>query len=128
MVPTAQLLLSAGMLLPLALLIDRPHQLPIPTLSVIMSILSLAFIGTVAAFIVYYKLLEHCGPTAISMVACFFPLGGIILGHLVLGEALDTRDLIAAGLIIAGVFVVNEVIRVSEISKIGIWTAPKPRG
>ena len=45
--------------------------------------------GTAIAFIIYYRLLEQCGPTATSMVACFFPPGGMLLGCLFLGETLD---------------------------------------
>ena len=108
--PTAQIMLSSLMLIPFALWIDVPLSLPWPSLSAIMGVCGLAIFGTVTAFIIYYKLLDHCGPTAISMVACFFPAVGMLLGFLFLGESLSIENIAAASLILIGVMIVNEVI------------------
>lgn len=108
--PLAQLLCSSIMLLPLMFIYDDPLNLPFPSARALLGIAGLTLLGTVIAFIIYYKLLEHCGPTAISMVACFFPVGGILLGFVFLGETLSWASLGASMLILLGLLVVNEVI------------------
>lgn len=56
--PTAQLILSSLYLMPLALWIDPPSTLPVPSASAMFGIAGLAVFGTFLAFIVFYKLLE----------------------------------------------------------------------
>lgn len=118
--PTAQILISSLILIPLALWIEAPYDLPLPSFSAISGVCGLALIGTVFAFMIYYRLLEHCGPTAISMVACFFPAVGMFLGFLFLGESLAIKNLVAAGLILLGVAIVNELIVLKKKEKIVI--------
>lgn len=108
--PTAQLLCSSLLLLPIMLFVDTPWTLEIPSVKAIMGVLGLSLFGTVIAFIIYYKLIEACGPTAISMVACFFPVIGMILGFAFLGETMTWGSFGASTLIVLGVMMVNEVI------------------
>lgn len=108
--PTAQLLCSSILLLPLMFFYDDPLNLPFPSLKAWLGIGGLSLFGTVIAFIIYYKLLEHCGPTAISMVACFFPVGGMLLGFAFLGETLSWASLGASFMILLGLLFVNNAI------------------
>lgn len=110
--PTAQLLLAGLMIMPLSLWFDAPWTLAMPSMPAILGVLGLTLLGTVFAFILYYKLMETCGPTAVSMSACLFPVGGMILGALVLGETLTPTALMAAVLIISGMLIVNDVVKV----------------
>ncbi len=114
-VPAAQLISASAFLLPLAFYFDNPLTLPMPSSSAILGVLGLSFFGTIIAFIVYYKLLDHCGPTAISMVACFFPVVGTLLGFLFLGETLTLAGCFASMLIFLGLVIVNEVINLRPI-------------
>lgn len=107
--PTAQLLVSALLLLPLAWWRNPPLSMSMPSWEALVGLCGLTLCGTFLANIFYYKLLEHSGPTAVSMVACFYPLGGMILGHLFLGEKLSLVCLFAATLIMGGIAVVNEM-------------------
>lgn len=109
-VPSAQLICSSLMLAPLAFLYDDPFTLAMPSYSAILGICGLSLFGTIFAFIIYYRLLDHCGPTAISMVACFFPVVGMLLGFFFLGESLTWGGLAASALIFLGVVIVNEVV------------------
>lgn len=113
--PTAQLLCSSLIMAPLMLLADHPWNLAFPTIKAIAGVAGLCFFGTVLAFIIYYKLLEHCGPTAISMSACFFPVTGMLLGVIFLGETLSYANLGASVLIMAGLVLVNEMIDLKPI-------------
>lgn len=109
-VPATQLLASSVMLWPVALYHDQVWTLAIPSASAWIGICGLAFLGTVCAFIIYYYLLDHCGPTAISTVACFFPVVGMLLGFFFLGETFSLAGLGAASMILLGMLCVNEVI------------------
>lgn len=113
--PAAQLALSALFLFPLALWYEAPLQLPMPSAMALLGVGGLALLGTFFAFIVYYKLLEECGPTSVSMVACFFPVGGMLLGFLFLGEAFTLSSLFASVLIFIGILLVNNVVAIKAL-------------
>lgn len=119
--PTASLLISSLVLCPFALWMESPFALPAPSLPALLGICGLAVFGTVCAFIIYYKLIEESGPTAISLVACFFPAGGMLLGVLFLGESFSLIQIIAAGLILFGMAIVNQLIPLK-------FLAPKKEG
>lgn len=108
--PTTQLLASSIMLWPLAFYHDQVWTLSMPSTTVIVAVSCLSLLGTVCAFIIYYKLLDHCGPTAISTVACFFPVVGMFLGFIFLDEAFNSMSLVAAAIVLLGMLSVNEVI------------------
>ncbi len=112
--PTAQLMISAILMLPFAMMSSK-MDFAMPSFTSLAGILGLTLLGTYLAFMIYYYLLEHCGPTAISMVACFFPVVGMLLGYLFLEEALTLGGLFSAGLILIGMLVVNEVISFKKI-------------
>lgn len=105
--PTTQLLLATAYMLPIALLIDRPWSLPMPTPAALASLLALGVLGTGLAFIVYFRLLETADPTYLSMVTYVIPIFGVILGVLVLDERLTWHTLAGFALILLGVMVVN---------------------
>lgn len=111
--PTAQMIISAVLMLPLALL-SSDTTFVVPSSKSLIGVLGLAFLGTYIAFTIYYYLMEHSGPTAISMVACFFPVAGMFLGYLFLEEALTVGGLFSAGVILVGMLTVNEVISFSR--------------
>lgn len=109
--PAATFFMSAITLWPFALWHEQPYSLPLPSISAISGVMGLVIFGTVFAFILYYKLLEVSGPTAISLVACFFPVGGLLLGVIFLGETFTLLDISAASLIFLGMCIVNQLIR-----------------
>jgi len=111
--PAAQFMVNALMIWPFAFWYEDVLNLPMPSLSAIGGICGLAIFGTVLAFIIYYKLLDHCGPTAISMVACFFPAVGMLMGFFFLGESFTLGGLAAACMILLGMLTVNGVINLN---------------
>jgi drug/metabolite transporter (DMT)-like permease len=52
---------------------------------------------------------KHAGPTITSIVGMFEPITSVILGILILGEPVTTRNIIACILILAGVLIVTIV-------------------
>jgi drug/metabolite transporter (DMT)-like permease len=105
--PASQLSLATLYLFPLAMLFDKPWQLPQPSSAALASLLALGIMGTGLAFIVYYRLLETAEPTYISMVTYVIPIFGVLLGVLVLGEQLSWYSLAGFILILLGVMIVN---------------------
>lgn len=117
--PTAQMMLSALIMLPFAIgSSEMKFSFEWPSYTSLIGIFGLAVLGTYTAFTIYYYLMEHCGPTAISMVACFFPVVGMFLGYIFLGEALTLGGLFSAGLILIGMMAVNGIINFD-------WVRPK---
>ena len=104
--PAAQLICASAMIVPLALLFDRPFDLS-PSLGASLSLATLAIWGTALAYIVYYQLVEHATATFLSLVTYLIPLIGILLGATLLDEPLTWNILIGFGLILIGVLIVN---------------------
>ena len=90
----------------LALVFERPLTLPMRA-DAILAIVWLGLLGSGAAYLVFFRLLGRWGATRTSLVAYLLPVYGIVLGALVLGEAVDARLLIGTALVIGGIALVN---------------------
>jgi drug/metabolite transporter (DMT)-like permease len=64
-------------------------------------------LGSGVAYLLVFRLFAHWGATRTTLVAYLLPVVGIVLGYLVLDEAIDGRLIAGTALIIAGVFLVN---------------------
>jgi drug/metabolite transporter (DMT)-like permease len=71
--------------------------------SAIVSLLYLAIVGTVIAFIIYYWLVQHMAVTKSMLIALVTPVTAVILGMIVLGEQLDWRTIAGGILILSGI-------------------------
>lgn len=113
--PAAQMTVSSLILMPAAFYFEPISQMGMPSWSAIGGIIGLAVFGTVIAFAIYYRLLEHCGPTALSTVACFFPVNGMLLGFFFLGETMTMEGLLGSLMVLIGMVLVSEVITVRTL-------------
>lgn len=86
--------------------IEKPLRIPQLPLTWI-ALLWLGILGSGFAFILNYYLIHEIGPTRTTMVTYIFPLGGVILGVLFLGEQLNWQLLAGAALIVASLAVAN---------------------
>ncbi len=59
------------------------------------------------AYVIYYGLLRRIGATQIAMVTYTIPVVGLILGAVVLGEPIHVNVIVALGLILTGILLVN---------------------
>lgn len=112
--PTAQFVCCTVMMLPLAIAVDKPMDLPIPSISAMIGVGGLTIFGTVIAYIIYFRLMEHCGAVAVSMVSCCLPVFGILLGFIFLQESLSWQNLVASGIIIVGMMLVNGILNFKD--------------
>ncbi|GAB4360360.1 MAG: DMT family transporter [Gammaproteobacteria bacterium] len=96
---TGQVTASSVMLLPLALWVDRPWQLPIPGVTEVGAILALAVLSTALAYILYFRILATSGATNILLVTFLVPVSAVALGALFLGERLAVEHFVGVAVI-----------------------------
>lgn len=107
MVATGQVTTATIMLTPLALIVDKPWTLAMPSASVIAAMLGLAFLSTVVAYILYFRLIASAGATNAALVAFAIPATAILLGVLILKESFTALQAIGMALIGAGLIVID---------------------
>jgi drug/metabolite transporter (DMT)-like permease len=69
----------------------------------VFSLLYLAIVGTVIAFVLYYWLLHNMDVTKTMLISLITPVTAVILGMLVLKEKMHWRTFIGGAMIIAGI-------------------------
>jgi drug/metabolite transporter (DMT)-like permease len=106
---TAQLLVASLILFPMALFIDGPSTLTLPSLSAIVGLIGLAVICTVAAYLLYYKTIQICGSTYASFSTLLLPVFAMILGFFILHEKLTWNLWVGTPLILLGILAVNPI-------------------
>lgn len=99
-VTTGQLTAGALMMLPVALIADRPWTEDFPGLGPLAAISALALLCTAFAYVLYFRLIDRAGATNALLVTLLVPPTAILLGALFLGEALAPQDFL--GLILIG--------------------------
>jgi drug/metabolite transporter (DMT)-like permease len=106
-VTTGQLTAGALMMLPLALLVDRPWLDSMPSLKAIGAIAALAVICSAFAYILYFRLIDRAGATNALLVTLLVPPVAIFLGSLVLHEVIEPRDFAGLALIALGLAAID---------------------
>ena len=106
-VTTGQLTAGALMMLPLALLVDRPWLDAMPSLTTIGAIAALAVVCSAFAYILYFRLIDRAGATNALLVTLLVPPVAIVLGALVLNEVIELRDFAGLGLIALGLAAID---------------------
>ena len=99
---TGQVTASTAILLPLALVLDRPWTLAMPSFVTLASLVALALLSTAAAYILFFRILASAGATNLTLVTLLIPASAVMLGAVVLGEALETGTYVGLGLIALG--------------------------
>lgn len=109
--PMLQLLTSLSYLIPLAFIFESPLvHIQAASLVAWSGVLGLAVLGTLFAFMMYYRIIARQGATALSMVTYLLPIIGTILGVVFLKEQVSIYFGVAACLILSGVLIVSKVI------------------
>ena len=106
-VTTGQLTAGALMMMPLALLVDRPWLDAMPSLTAIGAIAALAVVCSAFAYILYFRLIDRAGATNALLVTLLVPPVAIVLGALVLNEVIELRDFAGLGLIALGLAAID---------------------
>lgn len=106
-VTTGQLTAGALVMLPLAMLIDRPWLDALPSLTAIGAIVALAVVCSAFAYILYFRLIDRAGATNALLVTLLVPPVAIFLGSLVLHEVIEPRDFAGLALIALGLAAID---------------------
>jgi drug/metabolite transporter (DMT)-like permease len=102
-----QVTASSLLLLPLALLVDRPWALALPGLDVWAAVVGLALLSTALAYILYFRILSTSGATNLLLVTLLIPVTAILLGVMILGERLEPEHLAGMALIALGLAAID---------------------
>jgi drug/metabolite transporter (DMT)-like permease len=106
-VTTGQLTAGALIMLPVAMLVDRPWLDALPSLKAIGAIAALAIVCSAFAYILYFRLIDRAGATNALLVTLLVPPVAIFLGSLVLNEVIEPRDFAGLGLIALGLAAID---------------------
>jgi drug/metabolite transporter (DMT)-like permease len=98
---TADLLIWVG-----ALTFESPIDVPGMPITWI-ALAWLGVLGSCIAYLLYFYLIKNEGSTRSTLVTYMFPVIGVALGVLFLGERLDVRLVVGALMVVAGIGVVN---------------------
>lgn len=90
-----------------AVLLERPWERSYAG-DALFAVIWLGLLGSGAAYLIFFRLLRAWGATRTALVAYLLPIWGIVLGAIVLQEAIDARLLIGTGLVIGGIALVNQ--------------------
>lgn len=102
-----QLTASTAMLLPICLLFDQPWTMPMPSGAAMAALLALALASTALAYILFFRILASAGATNLMLVTFLIPVSAILLGSLLLGEALAAKHFIGMALIAVGLAAID---------------------
>ncbi|MEP4379315.1 MAG: DMT family transporter [Alphaproteobacteria bacterium] len=106
-VATGQISMSALLLLPFAIIIDRPWTLPNPSLEAWGAVLGLAVLSTSVAYLIYFRILATAGAINILLVNFLVPVSALLLGIFILGEQLTLEQMIGMGFIVGGLLLID---------------------
>ncbi|HET9398771.1 MAG TPA: EamA family transporter [Sphingomicrobium sp.] len=106
-VTTGQLSAGALVMLPVALLVDRPWLDAMPSLTAIGAIAALAVVCSAFAYILYFRLIDRAGATNALLVTLLVPPVAIFFGSLVLHEVIEPRDFAGLALIALGLAAID---------------------
>lgn len=104
---TGQVVASSVIMLPLAMVVDRPWTLPPPGPAAIGALIGVAAISTAIAYILYFRILATAGATNLLLVTFLIPVSAILLGTLLLEEPLLPRQVAGMALIGAGLAAID---------------------
>lgn len=71
-------------------------------------VVGLGVLGTGLAFILYYNIIETLGAVSAASVAYVPPVVALLIGFILVGEAISATELVGAALILVGVVLVNQ--------------------
>lgn len=98
---------SLLLLLPLALAVDRPWSLDMPSTATWLAIAGLALLSTSLAYVLYFRILATAGATNLLLVTFLIPVNAIILGAAFLAERLQANHFIGMAVIGIGLAAID---------------------
>ncbi len=104
---TGQCATACLMMLPLSLAWERPWALPAPPVEAVLALVVLGLVATALAYALYYAILAGAGATNTMLVTLLVPVSALLLGWLLLDEALAPRHLAGMAVIGTGLLLID---------------------
>ncbi len=104
---TGQLSASTLLMVPVAILVDRPWTVGLPGIESLAALVGLALLGTALAYVIFFRVLAAAGATNLLLVTFMIPASAILMGYVLLGERLAWNSFLGLGLILAGLLAVS---------------------
>ena len=99
---TGQVICSAIILLPFALILERPWTNASPSFHVIQAMIAMISLSTAFAYFLYFRILSTAGATNVALVTLLIPPFAVLLGILFLNETLTLQQITGMLIITAG--------------------------
>lgn len=106
-IAATQMTCGALLSLPLALVIDRPWLLPVPSAPAITALLATAVLGSALSSVLYFHVLLRGGATIAMLTTLLVPVAPILLGAIFLGEHLHAREAAGTLLIATALLIID---------------------
>jgi drug/metabolite transporter (DMT)-like permease len=106
-VAAGQLTGSSILILLLALVIDRPWALPMPSTGTGAALVGLALLSTALAYVIFFHILARAGATNLLLVTFLIPVSALLLGVAFLGERVTVHQLLGMLLIGLGLAAID---------------------
>ena len=117
-IAAGQLTGSSTLILPMALIVDRPWDLMMPSVAAWSAIIGLALLSTALAYVIFFRILARAGATNLLLVTFLIPVSALLLGIIFLSEAVSAHQLLGMLLIGLGLAVIDGRL-VRRISRLG---------
>ena len=101
-------------LMPISFFIEQPWNLS-PRLDSTLSIIYLGVFSTGIAWLLRFYILKHNGLVFQSQVAYLIPIFGVILGFLILKEAITPKIIISLICVIIGIYIVKKGSKIKKV-------------
>jgi drug/metabolite transporter (DMT)-like permease len=102
-----QVTASCVMLLPIALALEQPWHLALPGARTLGAVAGLALLSTALAYVIFFRILALAGATNLLLVTLLIPVSALLLGGIVLGEAITASQLAGMALIFVGLAIID---------------------
>jgi drug/metabolite transporter (DMT)-like permease len=102
-----QLMASSLVMAVVAAAVERPWQLPLPGMATWLAIIGSAALSTALAYIIFFRILRRAGSTNVMLVTLLIPVTAILLGYLVLAEAISLREIVGAVVIGSALLIID---------------------
>lgn len=108
LIPAAgQVTASTVLMLPIALIVDQPWTLAMPSVETWLALSGLAILSTAVAYVLFFRILATAGATNLMLVTFLIPVSAILLGAAALGEQLQLKHLVGMALIAVGLAAID---------------------
>jgi drug/metabolite transporter (DMT)-like permease len=107
MVASGQLTMSTMLLLPFVLLFDKPSAFFTASHAALAALMGIALLSSALAYFIYFRLIARAGATNALLVTFLVPVSAILMGIVLLGENVSTRQLAGMTVIFIGIAAID---------------------